>query len=74
MPDVNEKRLERVARREKDARAKLRLIACRDRKGGHRIRRISRDLGTAYSTVRNWLVRMSERDLKGRFNRDVIHN
>ena len=69
MPDVNEKRLERVARREKDARAKLRLIACRDRKGGHRIRRISRDLGTAYSTVRDWLVRMSERGLKGRFNR-----
>ena len=53
MPGVSERRLARATRREKDARAKLRLIAYRDRKRGHRIRRISRDLGTAYSTVRD---------------------
>ena len=69
MPGVSKRRLARAARREKDAREKLRLIACRDRKRGHHIRRISRDLGTAYSTVRDWLVRMRERGLKGRFNR-----
>ena len=69
MPGASERRLARAARREKDARAKLRLIACRDRKRSHRIRRISRDLGTAYSTVRDWLVRMRERGMKGRFNK-----
>ena len=65
MPCVSERRLARAARREKDAHAKLRLIACRDRKWSHRVPRITRDLGMAYSTVRGWLVMMRERGLKG---------
>ena len=52
MPGVSEKRLEKAARREKDRRAKFRLLACLGRKRGHGIRRISRDLETAYSTIR----------------------
>ena len=43
-------------------------MACLDRKKGHSIRRISRDLKTAYSTIRDWLLRMRDRGLKGRFN------
>ena len=69
MPGVSEKRLEKAARREKDRRAKFRLLACLGRKRGHSIRKISRDLETAYSTVRDWLVRMRDRGLRGRFNR-----
>ena len=68
MPGVSEKRLEKAARREKDKCAKFRLLACLDRKKGHSIRRISRDLKTAYSTIRDWLLRMRDRGLKGRFN------
>ena len=52
MPGVSEKRLEKAARREKDRRAKFRLLACLGRKRGHGIRRISRDLETAHSTIR----------------------
>ena len=69
MPGVSEKRLTRAARREKNPRAKLRLIACWDRKRDHKIRGIARDLEMAYSTVRDWLVRMHGQGLKGRFNR-----
>ena len=68
MPGASEKRLEKAARREKDKCAKFRLLACLDRKKGHSIRRISRDLKTAYSTIRDWLLRMRDRGLKGRFN------
>ena len=35
---------------------------------GPSIRRISRDLKTAYSIIRDWLLRMRDRGLKGRFN------
>ena len=68
MPGASEKRLEKAARKEKDKCAKLRLLACLGRKKGHSIRRISRDLKTAYSTVRDWLLRMRDRGLKGRLN------
>ena len=68
MPGVSEKRLEKAARREKDKCAKFRLLACLGRKEGHSIRRISKDLKTAYSTTRDWLLRMRDRGLKGRFN------
>ena len=68
MPGVSEKRLEKAARKEKDRSTKFRLLVCLARKRGHSIRRISRDLKTAYSTVRDWLVRMRGRGLKGRYN------
>ena len=68
MPGVSEKRLEKAARKEKDKCAKFRLLACLARKRGYSIRRIVRDLETAYSTIRDWLLRMCDRGLKGRFN------
>ena len=68
MPGISEKRLEKAARKEKDKCAKFRLLACLGRKKGHSIRRISKDLKTAYSTIRDWLLRMRDRGLKGRFN------
>ncbi len=68
MPGISEKRLEKAARREKDKCAKFRLLACLGRKKGHSIRRISKDLKTAYLTIRDWLLRMRDRGLKGRFN------
>ena len=68
MPGVSEKRLEKAARKEKDKCAKFRLLACLARKRGHSIRKIARDLETAYSTIRDWLLRMRDRGLKGRLN------
>ena len=68
MPGVSEKRLEKAARREKDKCAKFRLLACLGRKRGHSIRRIAKDLETAYPAIRDWLLRMRDRGLKGRFN------
>ena len=68
MQGASEKRLEKAVRREKGKCAKFRLLACLGRKKGHSIRRISRDLKTAYSTIRDWLLRMRDRGLKGRFN------
>ena len=68
MPGVSEKRLEKAARKEKDKCAKFRLLACLGRKKGHSIRRIARDLKTAYSAIRDWLLRMRDRGLKGRLN------
>ena len=68
MPGVSEKRLEKAARKEKDKCAKFRLLACLGRKKGHSIRRIAKDLKIAYSTIRDWLLRMRDRGLKGRFN------
>ena len=69
MPGTSEERLGRMAGREKNPRAKLRLLACRERKRGRSIRGIAGDLGVAYSTARGWLVRMRGRGLRGRFNR-----
>ena len=68
MPGVSEKRLKKAARKEKGKYAKFRLLACPGRKKGHSIRRIARDLKTAYSTIRDWLLRMRDRGLKGGFN------
>ena len=69
MPNVSMKRLTRTIENESDPRAKLRLLACRERKKGHSIRKIAKYLGIAYSTARDWLVRIRDRGLKGRFNR-----
>ena len=45
------------------------LDAARRKKRGHAIRRIARDTGMAYSTVRDWLVRMHRERLRGRFDK-----
>ena len=68
MPAVSEKKLEKAARREKNHTAKFRILACLARKRERSIRRISRDLKTPYSTVRDWLLRMRGRGLRGRLN------
>ena len=70
MPGVSEKRLEKAARREEDKCAKFRLLACLGRKKDHSIRRISKDLKTAYSTIRDWLLRMRDRGLRAGSTRD----
>ena len=69
MPNVSTRKLTKAIESERNPTAKFRLLACRFRKNGHSIRKICRELGMSYSTVRDWLVRMSKRGLKGRFNR-----
>ena len=69
MPGVGLKRLIKVHEEEKAGKSKYRLHAARLRKEGKSIREISRILGVAYSTVRDWLVRMHAGNLSRRFDR-----
>ena len=69
MPNVSTRKLTKAIESERNPTAKFRLLACRFRKNGYSIRKICRELGMPYSTARDWLVRMSKRGLKGRFNR-----
>ena len=69
MPRVGLKRLIKAHEKEKAGKSKYRLHAARLRKEGKGIREISRILGVAYSTVRNWLVRMHAGNLYRRFDR-----
>ena len=57
-----------MAGREKNPRAKLSFCVPGEEEG-RSIRGIAGDLGIAYSTARDWLVRMRDRGLRGRFNR-----
>ena len=68
MPNVSTRKLTGAIESERNPTAKFRLLTCRFRKNGYSIRKICRELGMPYSTVRDWLVRMSKRRLKGRFN------
>ena len=56
------------ATRKENLISKLRLLACLARKRGHSIRRISSDLKRSYSTVRDLLLWMRDRRLRGRLN------
>ena len=67
MPGVGLKRL--IKAHEKAGKSKYQLHAARLRKEGRGIREISRILGVAYSTVRDWLVRMRAGNLNRRFDR-----
>ena len=69
MPRVSLKRLTKAHKKEKAGKSKYRLHAALLRKEGKSIRKISRMLGVAYSTVRDWLVRMHAGNLKRRFDR-----
>ena len=69
MPRVGMGWLLRSIRRERNPAARDRLLACRHRKRGRSIRRICRMMVRPYSTVRDWLWRMQERGLRGRYDR-----
>ena len=69
MPNVSTRKLTKAIESERNPTAKFRLLTCRFRKNGYSTRKICRELGTAYSTVRDWLIRMSKCGLKCRFNR-----
>ncbi len=69
MPWIGLKRLIKAHEKEKADKSKYRLHAAHLRKEGKSIREILRILGVAYSTVRDWLVRMHAGNLKSRFDR-----
>ena len=70
MPRVGLRRLIKAHKKEKANKSKYRLHAARLRKEDRGIREISRTLGIAYSTVRDWLVRMHAGNLDRRFDRE----
>ena len=69
MPRVSPKRLTRIWQEESAGKTKQMLEACRRRKEGRSIRGMAREMGLAYSTVRDWLVRMHAGNLGRRFDR-----
>ena len=69
MPRVSPKRLARIWQEESAGKTKQMLEACRRRKEGRSIRGMAREMGLAYSTVRDWLVRMHAGNLGRRFDR-----
>ena len=68
IPNVSMRKMIMAITREEEPKTKIRLLACRLRKTGCNIRKICMELDTPHSAVRDWLVRMHKRDLKGRFN------
>ncbi len=69
MPRVSLKRLTRIWQEEPTSKTKQMLEACRRRKEGRGIRGTAREMGLAYSTVRDWLVRMHAGNPGRRFDR-----
>ena len=69
MPSVSLKRLTKVWQGESAGKTKQVLEACHRRKEGRSIRGTAREMGLAYSTVRDWLVRMHAGGLNRRFER-----
>ena len=53
MPNVSTRKLTKAIEGERNPTAKFRLLACRFRKNGYSIRKICRELGMPYSTVRD---------------------
>ena len=69
MPKASLKRLTGAHKKEMAGKSKYKLHAARIRKEGRGIREISRILDVAYSTARDWLVRMHAGNLQSRFDR-----
>ena len=69
MPNVSRKRLLRSIRKEKDPVARDRMLACLHRKDGLSIRRICKIMVRPYSTMRDWLWRMQNGDIRCRHDR-----
>lgn len=60
--------LKKRHRKEKDPKARDRLLACIMRKNGMPVRDIAAQMNRSYSTVRGWLVRMRDEGLRGRYD------
>ena len=69
MPYVGLKRLLKAIRQELPGKSQIILRACEMRKKGMGIRPIMRKLQQAYSTVRDWLLRMMGTDLDRRHDK-----
>ena len=69
LPIIDLEDLLKMHKKEKIGKAKHILQVCTLRKEGKSIRSISRIVGIAYSTARNWLLRVHREGLKRRFDK-----
>lgn len=69
MPGVGTEQLAKAFRAERVGKSKSILEACLLRRNGMNIRPIARRIRVSYATVRGWLERMKDGDLKRRFDR-----
>ncbi|MBI1658334.1 MAG: helix-turn-helix domain-containing protein, partial [Thaumarchaeota archaeon] len=69
MPRVSTKQLYNAFKAERVGKSKFMLEACLLRRGSMGIRAIAERIRVSYSTVRGWLERMKDGDLKRRFDK-----
>ena len=69
LPDASRENICRMIKKTPPGKARDILIACCKRKDGKGIRSITRELMRPYSTIRDWLIRITHRGLDGRFDR-----
>ena len=69
LPGRSVRNLQEMHKKEKDPKAVTLLLVCIMRKKGMSIRAICTTLNKSYSTIRNWLVRISKGGFKRRYDK-----
>lgn len=68
LPDISIKKLENLYKKEKNAKAKVRLLCALHRKEGKSLPSIAKDVGLPTTTVNDCLDRLQGRGLEGRYS------
>ena len=68
LPDTKISYLRAIEKKEKDFKAKIRILACISRKEGKSIEEISKTFNVPYTTMQNWLKRIEKGGIKNRYD------
>ena len=72
LPGTSRQYLIQCQKNEKKAKVKMRLLVYIMHKDGKTMHNIGRDLNTLYSTVRCWLKRVTEKGIRGRYDKKIL--
>ena len=68
LPDISKEKLKQLYRTEKNAKAKLRLLAAIQRKEGNTLDAIADSLQKPKTTIRDWLKRIESKEINGLYD------
>jgi len=68
LPDISKEKLKQLYDTEKNAKAKLRLLAAIQRKEGNTLESIAYSLQKPKTTIHDWLKRIDSKELNGRYD------